>query len=391
MIGLLDALNYIREISIIVLLILLSYFIVKFGNKYLGHDRELHISKKQIIISLLLLIFIITTYYVFSDNGLREIIFTIFISIIIAYVINPLVNILEDKKVNRVYGVLLVYLVILGTIYLMSVLIFPAIFNEIKNLVNLLPKYSNNVSNFVNDLYNDYYKNIKDLPFGLDEVKGSIEENITKVQNILIDGIKGSMDFIISFFSKAINIFLIPIIAFYLVKDKDYFKKNIEMTIPKKSRSEIINLSRKIDYSLGNFVRGQFIIALFVGTFTAIGLLVLGVNYALTIGLISGVMNIIPYFGPIIGGAIAMLFALLESPLKAVWVLILFIIIQQLEGNILQPKIMGDKVGLHPVIIIIALLIGGNLMGILGMLLAIPVTTTLKIVLSHILQKTSEM
>lgn len=391
MISLLEMLNYIREITVIILLILLSYFIVKYGNKYLGKERELHISKKQIVIALLFFVFIFTTYYIFTDNGLREILFTVFISIIIAYVINPLVNFLEDKKIKRVYGVLLVYLVILGIIYLISVLIFPAIFNEIKNLINLLPKYSNNLSGFFNNLYNDYYKNIEDLPFGLNKVSSSIEDNITRIQNILIDGIKGSMDFLMSFFSKALNLFLIPIIAFYLVKDKEFFKKNLEMTIPKKYRSEIISLSRRIDYSLGNFVRGQFIIAIFVGTLTAIGLLILGVNYALTIGLISAVMNIIPYFGPIIGGGIAMLFALLESPLKAVWVLVLFIIIQQLEGNILQPKIMGDKVGLHPVVIIVALLIGGNLMGILGMLLAIPVATTIKIVLSFTIQKVSEM
>lgn len=391
MIGILEGLTYIKEISVIILILILSYFVIKYGNKYLDKKRKLYISKKQIIIMLLLFVLMLIIYYIYNDSSLKGIIFTIFISIIIAYVINPIVDFLEFKKIKRIYGTLLVYLAIIGTIYMIAVLIFPAIFNEVKNLIELLPEYSKDISTFMDNLYNNYYENIENLPFGVNEISDSIDGNISKIQDILIDGIRGSMDFLMSFFSKALNIFLVPIIVFYLVKDKDFFKKNIEMTIPKKYRTDIINLSKKIDWSLGNFIRGQFIVALFVGTFTAIGLLILGVNYALIIGLIAGITNIIPYFGPIIGGALGVSFALLESPMKAIWVLILFVVIQQIEGNILQPKIMGDKVGLHPLIIIIALLIGGSLMGILGMLLAIPIATTLKIILSFTIQKISEM
>ncbi|MBS4535376.1 AI-2E family transporter [Clostridium sp. D2Q-14] len=389
--NLLETLIYIKEISIIILIILFSYFIIKYGNKYLDKEKRLYISRKQRIISILIFIFLIIIYYIYNDNSLRGIVFTIFISIIIAYIINPVVNFLESKRIKRIYGTLLVYLSIIGIIYLIAVLIFPAIFKEVKNLIELLPEYANNISKFIDNFYDNYYRNIENLPFGLNEISNSIENNITEIQNILIDGIKGSMDFLMSFFSKALNIFLIPIIVFYLVKDKEFFKKNIEMTIPKKYRADIISLAKKIDYSLGNFIRGQFIIAVFVGIFTAISLLILNVNYALIIGFISGITEIIPYFGPIIGGSLAVLFALLESPMKAVWALILFVVIQQIEGNILQPKIMGDKVGLHPLLVIIALLVGGNLMGILGMLLAIPITTTLKIILSFIVEKISEM
>lgn len=384
-------LNVLEEISIIILLSFSAYFLIRFGNKYLDEKDGIHISKKRIAGLSLLLLFIIIFYFMLNISGLRSILITVFISIALAYIINPIINFLEKKKIKRGFGILLVYLIILGIIYMISVLIFPAIFKEVKNLIELLPKYSDEVSDFVNNIYNNYYKNIEDLPFGLDQIKSSIEDNISKVQSILVNTAKGTMDFIMSFFSKALNVVLIPIIVFYLVKDKEYFKKNIVLTIPNKYRTNIVSLSREIDYSLGNFIRGQLMIAIFVGTLTAVGLLILDVNYAFTIGLIGGVTNVIPYFGPIIGGALAMLFALLDTPIKALWVLILFVIIQQVEGNILQPKIMGDKVGLHPVVIIIALLIAGNLFGIIGMLLAIPITTTLKIILTHTIQKISSM
>ncbi|MGO1819587.1 MAG: AI-2E family transporter, partial [Senegalia sp. (in: firmicutes)] len=247
------------------------------------------------------------------------------------------------------------------------------------------------ISNFGNDFYNNYYKNLDNLPFGLNQIKDTIENNISNVQEILLDAASGTMNFIMNFFSKALNVVLIPIIVFYLVKDKDYFKKNVILTIPNKHRTSLISLSREIDYSLGNFIRGQLTIAAFVGTLTAIGLLILDVNYAFTIGLIAGVTNVIPYFGAVIGGGIGMFFAFLDTPIKALWVLILFIVVNQIEGNFLQPKIMGDKVGLHPIIIIIALLVAGNLFGIIGMLIAVPIATTVKIVFSHIIRKISSM
>ncbi|MGO3167725.1 AI-2E family transporter [Senegalia sp. (in: firmicutes)] len=384
-------LDILKEVSIIFILAILAYFLVQFGNKYIDKNKELHISKKRLAGILLLIFFIVILYFIFMINGLRSILFTLIISISLAYIINPLVNFLEKKKVKRVFGILLIYIGLLGIIYLISVLIIPAIFKEVKDLVELLPKYTDEISNFSNDFYNNYYKNLDNLPFGLNQIKDTIENNISNVQEILLDAASGTMNFIMNFFSKALNVVLIPIIVFYLVKDKDYFKKNVILTIPNKHRTSLISLSREIDYSLGNFIRGQLTIAAFVGTLTAIGLLILDVNYAFTIGLIAGVTNVIPYFGAVIGGGIGMFFAFLDTPIKALWVLILFIVVNQIEGNFLQPKIMGDKVGLHPIIIIIALLVAGNLFGIIGMLIAVPIATTVKIVFSHIIRKISSM
>lgn len=384
-------LDILKEVSIIFILAILAYFLVQFGNKYIDKNKELHISKKRLAGILLLIFFIVILYFIFMINGLRSILFTLIISISLAYIINPLVNFLEKKKVKRVFGILLIYIGILGIIYLISVLIIPAIFKEVKDLVELLPKYTDEISNFSNDFYNNYYKNLDNLPFGLNQIKDTIENNISNIQEVLLDAASGTMNFIMNFFSKALNVVLIPIIVFYLVKDKDYFKKNVILTIPNKHRTSLISLSREIDYSLGNFIRGQLTIAAFVGTLTAIGLLILDVNYAFTIGLIAGVTNVIPYFGAVIGGGIGMFFAFLDTPIKALWVLILFIVVNQIEGNFLQPKIMGDKVGLHPIIIIIALLVAGNLFGIIGMLIAVPIATTVKIVFSHIIRKISSM
>lgn len=183
------------------------------------------------------------------------------------------------------------------------------------------------------------------------------------------------------------NLVVIPIITFYFLNDKNYFIKKTYLTIPKKYRQDAKRLGKEIDRALGEFIRGRIIVAIFVGVSTTILLLVLRVDFALLIGMIAGAVDIIPYFGPVIGIIPAAFFALLESPVKALWVVLIFIGIQQIENNIISPKVIGEGMGIHPITIILSLIIGGGIFGILGMVFAVPVVAIVKILFSFIIEK----
>lgn len=142
-----------------------------------------------------------------------------------------------------------------------------------------------------------------------------------------------------------------------------------------------------MDKSISQFIRGRIIVGIFVGITTTIALFILNIDFAFSIGMLAGIADIIPYFGPVIGIIPAVFFALLEGPLKALWVIITFTTIQQIENNIITPKVVGESVGIHPVTVIISLILGGGFFGILGMILAIPVVAVVKILYSYIVEK----
>ncbi|WP_427339136.1 AI-2E family transporter [Caloranaerobacter sp. DY30410] len=379
---------YLREIFIVCLLGLIIYFLVNIGNKYVESTKRISISKRKIIkiiATLLTVFFIYIIYKITKDvTGL----FTPFILAIgLSYLLNPMVNSLEKKKVPRALGVLLVYLILIGFILIISFSIFPKLTSEFKKLIDVLPNFFNDAYEFFNELYIRYSKNIENLPPELQGINEVVKSNLDKIQVTIMNSLKNFTNSIMQVFSKAFSFILIPILTFYFLKDKDYFKKKIILLIPKVYRHDVLYVFREIDVILGKFIRGQLIVAAFVGVATTIGLLILGIDFALIIGIIAGIANVIPYFGPIIGIIPALVFALMKSPLKALWVIILFTAIQQFESGIISPKIVGESVGLHPVVVIFSLLLGGSYFGIWGLLLAVPTAAILKIVINFIINK----
>lgn len=379
---------YLKEIFIVCLLGLIIYFLVNIGNKYVESTKRILISKRKII-KFIITILIITLIYIIykTTKNLTGLFMPFILAIGLSYLLNPLVNSLEKRRIPRTLGVLLVYLILIGFILVISFSIFPKLTSEFKKLIDILPNFFNNAYRFFNELYIKYSKNIENLPPELQSINEVVKSNLDKIQITIINSLKSFTNSIMQVFSKIFSLILIPILTFYFLKDKDYFKKKIILFIPKRNRHDVLCVFREIDVILGKFIRGQLIVAAFVGIATTIGLLILGIDFALIIGIIAGIANIIPYFGPIIGIIPALIFALMESPLKALWVIILFVIIQQVESGIISPKIVGESVGLHPVIVIFSLLLGGSYFGIWGLLLAVPVAAVFKIVINFIINK----
>ncbi|EOC99954.1 AI-2E family transporter [Caldisalinibacter kiritimatiensis] len=383
---------YLKSFFVVALLGISIYFLINIGNSFVKEEKQFKITKKQLYYSIAIIVLILLLYQLYKiASGITSLITPIFISIIFAYLFNPLVNLMEDRGIKRLWGVLLVYLAIIAIVMILSFTIIPKISIEFKKLIDLLPNYFSQLNTYFNEIYNLYSENIENLPPQFQGINDAIRSNLSNIQETLVLTLRNITNTTIGIFSKIFSLILIPILTFYFIKDKEYFKRKIMLTIPKVYRNDIIRVSKEIDIVLSKFIRGQLIVAAFVGITTAIGLLILGIDFALIIGLIAGIANVIPYFGPIIGIVPAVIFALLEKPIKVLWVVILFTLIQQIESNILSPKIVGESVGLHPVVVILVLLIGGSYFGILGMLLAVPAAVILKIVSAFIIEKLTRL
>lgn len=378
--------NLIILISLLVVIII--YYIVHIGNKYIDDNRKIQINEKKILPLVIGLIFIYAFYLLAKKYGiLSDMIYTIIISTVLAYLLNPIVNYFEKHKITRSFGVLIIYLVIIGIIFILSFLVIPKTGREIKGLLIVLPRYFKKLSKFIDGLYMKYYLSLDNMPPIFQSIEEIILNNINAIENVIITSISRFFEGIVSTFSKVVSLILIPILTFYFLKDKEYFKTKLYLTIPKNNRKEVKELFLEIDRSLSQFIRGRLLLAVYVGIATTILLLVLRIDFAIVIGMITGIADIIPYFGPFIGFLPAVFFGLLSSPIKALWVSIFFVGIQWVENNVLAPKIIGESTGIHPVTILLALVIGGGIFGVMGMIFSIPAVAIIKILFNFFLEK----
>jgi len=371
----------------IILIIVIIYYIINIGNKYIEERKKIQIDNTKTIkilgffIVIFLLFFIIKKYTFVSES-----IYAIFMAIVFSYLLNPIVNYFEKKGLSRFLSVVLIYLILAIIIFLLIFVFGPNIMKEFKNLGSILPRYLDRVFGYLDSIYDKYIKNIDNIPPQLDGVKGIFKDNVSEIENIVTKWIKKFTEKTIDIFSKIFTIVLIPILSFYFLNDKEYFKKKMYFCIPKDYRNHVLKLSKDVNKVISQFIKGRVLVAIFVGITTTIALFFLKIDFALIIGLMAGIADIIPYFGPVIGIIPAVFFALLKSPIRALWVIIIFTIIQQIENNIITPKVVGESVGIHPVTVILSLIIGGGFFGVTGMILAIPVVGILKVLYSYLVE-----
>ncbi|MBI4653244.1 AI-2E family transporter [Candidatus Kuenenbacteria bacterium] len=299
---------------------------------------------------------------------IRDVLIIVFISGILAAILNPIVNFLQRKKIPRIIAILLIFFIILGILALIVTTIVPIFVDQINQIIKNFPQWKEKISEQFLKIETFGFLNMRD------SLQNWSEQNLTQVgENIFLK--------IINIFGSLISFISVLIIVFYLLLEVEAIKKIIQSVIPTKFQSYTIQLFTQMQNKLSLWLRGQLILCLVIGTLSFIGLLILGVKSALLLALIAGIFEIIPYLGPILGAIPAVLLAFTQSPLTALLVIILYVLIQQLENNLLVPKIMSKTVGLNPVIIIIVFLIGGKLYGLIGALLAIPVATALSVLI----------
>ncbi|WP_404331270.1 AI-2E family transporter [Mesobacillus maritimus] len=306
--------------------------------------------------------------------------FPIIISGFLFFLFNPLVNLLVAWKVPRVIAIILLYLGIVGLIVLAIGNLVPIISRQVLELVNDIPVYARQAQRFFNNFATtDQYQWLMTQQYVTQE---EIIQRITEYANTLPDRLTNGISNIVGWIANiTITIVTVPFLLFFMFKDGHRLKAAIAKFIPAAYRKQGVETLESTAKTLSAYIQGQVTVALFVGTLSFIGFLIVDLPYALVMALIVSVTNIIPYVGPIIGGAPAVIVGLFDSPAKAALVLVVIVIAQQLEGNLLSPLILGKSLDTHPATIIIILLVAGNLAGILGMVLAVPTYAVAKTII----------
>ena len=402
---------YALVILSILLIFLAIYYLINIGNRYIEGKKRINIDLSLITkIFLGILIFYLINILFNKFPILGYTLSSVIIAIIFAYIINPIVNYLERKGVKRQFGVIIVYISAILIFGILIVSVIPKTSNEVSNLLTSLPGMVDTlIREFNNFLSNVFAKFNIELPENfinvyketnpkvngnvetpqivsniLESIKGTINDLIVKVQGSLMGSLSNVISKLYGFLTSAFRLVLIIIFSFYFSVDKERFMLRVKKAIPNKHREDISYLTRNIDIALQQFIRGRMLMAIFVGLLTMVYLLVLRVDFAIIIGLITCVADIIPFIGPFLGCAPAVLFAFMDSPMKALWVLILFVIVQWVENNILAPKLIGDSTGLNPLVILISIIIGGGIFGVWGMVISVPLTSIIFILVDFI-------
>ncbi|MBT2772100.1 AI-2E family transporter [Halomonas sp. ISL-60] len=303
---------------------------------------------------------------------------------ILAYLADPLANRFQRWGMNRPFAVSSVFLVLLIVLVVSLLILIPLLVQQLKQLGEAIPGIFNWVENTLAPQVQEWTG--YDLTAELTNARETLVENWRDAGGYLAQALGQIGRSGMAFASWITYVALIPVVTFYLLLDWNRLLTNIANLIPRQWADDTFRLARRCDEVLSSFLRGQLLVMLCLGIIYAVGLTLMGLNFGLLIGFVSGLVSIVPFLGFIVGLVIALVVALFQY---ATWwavlgVILVFSIGQMAESVILQPKLLGDKIGLHPVAVIFAVLAGGNLFGLTGVLLALPVAAVILVLLKEV-------
>ncbi|GIP39253.1 AI-2E family transporter [Paenibacillus sp. J31TS4] len=307
---------------------------------------------------------------------LKAVLAPFLIAMIVSYVLNPVVCLLHDRKVPRTVAVLLIYAVFLtsGTVVLMNVI--PVFLMQVNEINEHIPQLTMKAQNWMTTL--------NDHPMLPDSIRKGVYRAMAKLETNVSTAISDYLNRIGSTLNALLMAFIIPFLAFYMLKDFQLIEKSAIAFVPKSHRKQTVQLLTEIDEALGSYIRGQFLVCLIVGGLAYAGYWLIDMPYALLLASLVAIFNIVPYLGPYLGAAPAILMASTISWRMVLYVVIVNTAVQILESNVVSPQVVGRTLHMHPLSIIFALLVGGELAGILGMILAVPVFAVLKVIAHHV-------
>lgn len=304
---------------------------------------------------------------------------------LLAYLGDPLVDKLEARKVPRSGAVVLVFLVIFIVVITIPLVLLPLIEQQIAALIKNLPNYIDWFQTKVVPVLSQTF-NIDTVAWNAAAIKNAIAEHWHQVGGIATRIVQTISQSSLTIVAWLANLVLIPVVTFYLLRDWDILVARVHELLPRKHEPVIVRLARQSDEVLGSFVRGQMLVMLALGTVYSVGLWIVGLDLALLIGMIAGLVSFVPYLGFIVGIVLAGIATLMQfhDLMQLIPVLIVFGVGQALEGMLLTPLLVGDKIGLHPVAVIFAVMAGGQLFGFVGILLALPVAAVIMVLLRYV-------
>lgn len=308
---------------------------------------------------------------------------TLFAPILIAgflyYLLNPLVNLLMKMGVKRLAAIALIFILLIGMIVLIFMSIIPNLVEQLVSLARNIPGFISNMQTWLQELANNATRFPLFKELDVDKYISNLDVSAGSIIQQSLTGVTNGLGSVIGKITTIVLLLVtVPFILFYMLKDGEKLVPNIERLFPEKQRENIKGLLQQLNKTLSDYISGQAIECLFVGTFTFLGYLLIGVDYAFLFGVIAGLTNLIPYLGPYLGLAPALIYTFFDSPTRALLCIVVVIIVQQIDGNVIYPNVIGKSLNIHPLMIILILLVAGNLSGILGVFLGVPVYAILR-------------
>ena len=319
------------------------------------------ISTKTILKVLVILLVLTFLWFI------RDIVLMVLVAIILSSAIDAPVDWLHRRGVPRTVSVLFIYLALVGLISIAIVLVIPPIATQARTLANQLP-----------DLFDRFNAFLSHQSLSISNT--SFIENLQKIlSNIGTAATGGSSVFgtVSRFFGGIFQVALVLVLTFYLVVQENGLKRFVRSIVPARQAPYVTQLMNRIQLKIGHWFRAQLLLGVFVGVLVYIGLTIIGVEYALVLAILAGILEIIPYVGPILSAVPAVFLALPNGLGLALATVVVYILVQQSESHIIAPKLMQKAVGLNPVVVIVALLIGAKLAGFAGIILSVPVATAI--------------
>lgn len=301
---------------------------------------------------------------------------------ILAYICSPLVERMARRKVPRGFAAALVLLLLATIFTLLLIILLPLVVRQVRAVAEQMPVYID----WARGVLEPWVQRNFHIDLDTRLVKDWLIEHVSQIQNFAVKLLPTITVGGLALLDFAVNLVLVPVVLFYLLRDWDRLLRNIEEMIPRRWHGEVTMLARDIDKVLGEFLRGQLLVMLLMGLFYTIGLWLAGLDYALSVGIIAGLVTFVPFLGVIIGVSLATLTGLLQFTdyTSLIWVWAVFGIANVLEAYVFVPWLVGDRIGLHPVAVIFALLAFGQIFGFFGVLLALPASAALLVWLRHL-------
>lgn len=308
----------------------------------------------------------------------RDIVALLFISLVIVSSIEPAVNWMHERKIPRSLGVGIVYLLLFSIIGLSISFLIPPLTEQFRDLYSKLPEYSQRVEQSLQGI-KDYFQT---------------QGNMLDIQNLIGQSNSSFSEISGNIFSRTVGVFsgfvsaiVVLALVFYMAVKQDGIGNFVALVIPEKHKEYALSLTSRIKAKIGRWMTGQLLLMVIIFALDFLGFYFIGVPYALSLAIFAGLMEIVPYVGPIVSAIPAVILGLTISPMTGLMVLILVFAIQQFENHVIVPQIMKKALGLDPIAIILALLIGLKLGGVLGAILAIPIATAIGVVIEDLMKK----
>ncbi|MDR0140277.1 AI-2E family transporter [Metabacillus idriensis] len=316
---------------------------------------------------------------------IKTILLPIILAAIVYYLLNPVVDFFERRGIRRIYTILVLFLVIIGLLTILIVSVIPFLKEQVMSLIKSFPQYTSDVEQLVKDVVGSDFVNQaqRTLNINVADLSKQISDQASTIIDNMFAGIGNIVGIVKDFILALVTL---PFILFYLLKDGKKLGPYVLKFMPVTFRGSTYKVMHEMNNQISSYIRGQIIVSFCIGALMYIGFLIIGMEYASLLALVAAFTSVVPYLGPAIAITPAFIIALVTSPFMVLKLIIVWTIVQLVEGKFISPQIMGRNLHIHPITIIFVILTAGNLFGVVGIILAVPGYAVLKVIVTHLFE-----